>query len=157
MTLEDRLHALALVPEFRDMAADDRAVLAAAMREEFFAAGETVVDAGERADRVFVLCDGRLDVTQPGREGVLRALERGALLGEIAFFADDVRTATVRAATDCALLSLPFENFRAFLLAHPESALTLAGRIVRTLRSLENEIASAQHRVQPAQERSDRT
>jgi CRP-like cAMP-binding protein len=141
MTLEERLRALIEVPEFRDMAADARAVLAAAMREEFFAAGETVVEAGEHADRVFVLCEGSLVVTQPRRAGVVRTLERGALLGELAFFEDEVRTATVRAGIDSVLLSLPFENFRAFLIAHPGSALILAGRIVRVLRGLEAEVA----------------
>lgn len=143
MTLEERLHALVVVPEFRDLPAEARVTLASAMREEFFAAGETVVAAGEAADRVFVLCDGLLEVTQAGRAGIVRRLERGALLGELAFFADEVRTATVRAATDGTLLSLPFENFRAFLLSYPEGALVLAGRIVRTLRALEAEIAKA--------------
>jgi CRP-like cAMP-binding protein len=141
MTLEERLRALAGVPEFRDLAGPDRSVLAAAMREEYFEHGETVVEAGERADRIFVLCAGRLVVTQPGREGVLRTLEPGALLGELAFFEDEVRTATVRAESDSVLLSLPFENFRAFLLAYPNGALILAGRIVRALRGLETEIA----------------
>jgi CRP/FNR family cyclic AMP-dependent transcriptional regulator len=144
MTLEERLRALIEVPEFRDMASDSRAVLAAAMREEFFAAGEIVVEAGEQADRVFVLCEGSLAVTQPGRAGIVRTLERGALLGELAFFEDEVRTATVRAGIDSVLLSLPFENFRAFLIAHPASALILAGRIVRALRALEAEVARRQ-------------
>jgi CRP-like cAMP-binding protein len=141
MTLEERLRALIEVPEFRDMAAEARAVLAAAMREEFFASGETVVEAGEHADRVFVLCEGSLAVTVPGLAGVVRTLGRGALLGELAFFEDEVRTATVRAGVDSVLLSLPFENFRAFLIAHPGSTLILAGRIVRALRSLEATVA----------------
>src|SRR5450631_1462849 len=118
MTLEERLHVLRGVPEFRELPADASATLAAAMREEFFAAGEVFIAAGEHADRVFVLCDGALEVTQDGRPGVVRRLERHALLGELAFFAGDVRTATVRAAVDCVLLSLSFESFRAFLLAH---------------------------------------
>jgi CRP-like cAMP-binding protein len=149
MTLEERLRALIEVAEFRDMPSQDRGVLAAAMREEFFRAGETVVEAGERADRVFVLYSGRLTVTQPGRSGILRVLEPGALLGELAFFEDEVRTATVRAETDAFLLSLPFENFRSFLLAHPRGALILAGRVVRALRGLENEIADMRRGSEP--------
>jgi len=145
MTLEERLQALITVPEFRDLAPDDRAVLASAMREEFFAAGESLVEAGEHADRVFVLCEGTLVVTQPGRAGVVRMLEPGALLGELAFFEDEVRTATVRANTNAVLLSLPFENFRAFLIAHPGSSLILAGRIVRALRELEAGIGRARY------------
>jgi CRP-like cAMP-binding protein len=133
MTLEERLHALALVPEFRDLPPDARGALAAAMRAETFRAGEIVTAVGEPADRVFVLCAGSLDVM--GDSGVKRRLEPGTLLGEIAFFADELRTATVLAATDCELLSLPFANFRAFLLTNPEAALILTGRIVRMLRA----------------------
>ncbi len=141
MTLEQRFHALAAVPEFRDLPTEARAALAASMREEAYAAGEVVIVTGDPADRVYVLCDGVLTVTQEGRSGVVRRLERGALLGELAFFADAVRTATVRAEGACVLLSLHFDNFRAFLLANPASALILAGRIVRTLRGLELTLA----------------
>jgi CRP/FNR family transcriptional regulator, cyclic AMP receptor protein len=146
MILDERVRVLALVPEFRDMGAGDRAVLAAAMHEESFAAGETVVDAGDLGDRVFVVAAGRLEVTQPPRVGVVRTLERGVLLGELSFFAGAVRTATVRAAADSLLLSLPFADFRGFLLAHPESTLVLAGRVVRALLALEAEIAGEPRR-----------
>jgi CRP-like cAMP-binding protein len=139
MTLEERFRALSAVPEFRTMQKDALAALAAGMREEAFAAGEVVIEAGELADRVFVLCEGALEVSLSGR--VVRRLERGALLGELAFFADGARTATVRAVGACTMLSLHFENFRAFLLRHPEVLLTLTGRIVRTLRDLESEVA----------------
>ena len=143
MTLEERLRALAVVPEFRKMPAEASAALAAAMHEEHLAAGEIVVSEGERADRVFVLCQGELEVMQVGRLGIVRRLGAGALLGELAFFSDEVRTATVRVASDCVLLSLPFENFRAFLLANPQSLLIFAGRIVGVLRSTEAELVAA--------------
>jgi CRP-like cAMP-binding protein len=150
MTLEERLHALSVAPEFRNIPAKAGAALAAAMREEHLAAGEIVLSEGERADRVFVLCEGVLELTQAGRLGVVRRLGRGALLGELAFFSDEVRTATVRAASDGILLSLPFENFRAFLLANPESLLIFAGRIVSMLRSTEAELVAARDLAEKA-------
>ena len=143
MTLDERAGNLMAVEEFRNMPAQARAALAAAMREEFFARGETVIAAGEPADRVFILCGGSLEVARAGAVGATRGLTRGALLGELAFFAGDVRTATVRATSDSVALSLPYEKFRAFLLSYPESALILAARIVTTLRSVEAELADA--------------
>ncbi len=141
MTLEERYRALTMVPELRGMEADARATLAAGMREEAFAAGEVVVAAGEQADRVFVLCGGTLEITQDGRAEIIRRLGPGTLLGELAFFADTARTATVRAADAATLLSLPFANFRAFLLRNPESLLVLAARLARTLLDLEAKVA----------------
>jgi NTE family protein len=145
MTLDERVAHLMAVEEFRDMPAQARAALAAAMREEVFARGETVTAAGEPADRVFILCEGALEVARAGTGGLGRRLTRGALLGELAFFAGEVRTATVRAASDSVALSLPYEKFRAFLISYPESALILAGRIAATLRGVEAELAEALH------------
>ena len=141
MTLDQRYSALAAVPELSDIPAQARATLAAGMRQERFAAGEAVIEAGDRADRVFVLCEGVLEVTQAGRTEPLRRLEPGALLGELAFFADRVRTASVRAVDACVLLSLPYENFRAFLLRYPDSLFALTKRIVLTLQEAEQALA----------------
>jgi CRP-like cAMP-binding protein len=145
MTLEERFRALGMVSELRDIPTEARAALAASMREELFAPAEIVIAAGEHADRVFVLCHGMLEITQEGRAGVVRRLEPGTLLGELAFFADTPRTATVRALDTCILLSLPFENFRAFLISNPESLLVLTKRMVRTLRDLELSTAAGRN------------
>ena len=141
MTLEQRCDALATVPELAAIPARSRAALAAGMRQELYATGETVVELGDRADCVFVLCDGVLEVTQDGRAEPLRRLGHGALLGELAFFAGGIRTATVRAVEPSVLLSLPYENFRAFLLSHPESLLALMGRTVEALREAEQALS----------------
>ena len=141
MTLEPRCAGLEAVPELAAMPRRSRAALAAGMRQERYAAGETVVELGDRADCVFVLCDGMLEVTQEGRAEPLRRLGGRALLGELAFFAGGVRTATVRAVEPSVLLSLPYDNFRAFLLRHPESLLALMGRTVAALREAEQALA----------------
>ena len=143
MTLEERMRSLMAVSEFRGLAPQACATLAAAMREENFATGETIVEAGDPADRILVLCKGEIEVSQPEMPGRRRQLARGALVGEIAFLASGVRTATLRAATDCALLSLPYPNFRDYLIAHPESALVLARGVVEKLLNAERELAAA--------------
>jgi CRP-like cAMP-binding protein len=137
MTLDERLATLGMVPEFRQLRGPERTALASAMREEVYGSGEIVCAQGELADRVFIVHSGELLVTQAGREGVVQHLSRGALLGEVAFFEADLRTATVTTATPCSILSLEFERFRRFLLAHPDSALVIAARIARMLRNAE--------------------
>jgi CRP-like cAMP-binding protein len=139
MTPDQRLSSLMAVAEFSPIAAPALAALAAAMREEFFSAGETLVFIGEPADRLFVLCEGELSVEAPG--GARRGLHKGALLGELGFLIDSQRTATVRASRDSVLLSLPYLNFRNFLLANPESALILAERLARQIYALEHRSA----------------
>lgn len=65
-------------------------------------AGQTLVRKGERADRLFYLADGELEVTEIGK--VLRS---GAVVGEIGVFAQNQeRTATIVSRTTCRLYEL---------------------------------------------------
>ena len=67
-----------------------------------FAAGETLVRKGERADRLYYLVDGELEVAD-----FKKALAPGAMVGEIGVFApNQARTATIICRTDCSVLEL---------------------------------------------------
>jgi cAMP-dependent protein kinase regulator len=137
MTSDERMTTLRLVAEFRELALSEVTALASAMREEVYAAGEHVCTEGEVADRVFVVHDGEVSITQQGRSGIVQAAARGAMFGEVAFFDRALRTATVTARTECIILSLEFERFRRFLLANPEAALVIAERLAHMLRRAE--------------------
>lgn len=72
------------------------------MKLRSFAAGETLVRKGERADRLYYLADGQLEITDIGK-----VLEPGAILGEIGVFSrSQERTATIVCRTDCRLYEL---------------------------------------------------
>lgn len=78
------------------------------MKRERLAAGKVLFRRGEPADRLYVLAVGSLEVQETGAR-----IQPGQLVGEISFFAPDgVRTATVRCATDCTLLSMDETAFR---------------------------------------------
>jgi CRP/FNR family transcriptional regulator, cyclic AMP receptor protein len=65
-------------------------------------AGETLVRKGEKADRLYYLVDGQLEVTE-----FKKPLTPGALVGEIGVFApSQERTATIVCRTDCTILEL---------------------------------------------------
>jgi CRP/FNR family transcriptional regulator, cyclic AMP receptor protein len=66
------------------------------------AAGEILIHKGEKADRLYYLVDGELEITDFGK-----TLEPGAMLGEIGVFAQhQERTATVVCRTDCRVYEL---------------------------------------------------
>lgn len=131
MTLEERIGVIGAVQEIASLSRPALAAMAAAMSEERFRPGEAIVTAGDPADRVFVLAAGAAEVTRGGRS--VRQLARGALIGEIAFLVEGLRTATVSAVGECRVLSLPFTNYRELLLAHPRSALAVAARLAHEL------------------------
>jgi CRP/FNR family transcriptional regulator, cyclic AMP receptor protein len=65
-------------------------------------AGEILIHKGEKADRLYYLVDGELEITDFGK-----TLEPGAMLGEIGVFAQhQERTATVVCRTDCRVYEL---------------------------------------------------
>lgn len=67
------------------------------MKERHFAAGETLVRKGERADRLYYLAHGELEIADLGK-----SLKPGHMVGEIGVFASSQeRTATVVCRTDC--------------------------------------------------------
>ncbi len=76
--------------------------LAPYMTKRSLAAGQTLVRKGEIADRLYVLANGELEITELGK-----TLKSGAVVGEIGVFAaDQKRTATIVCRTDCSLFEL---------------------------------------------------
>ena len=73
------------------------------MTKRDFAAGETLIRKGEKADRLYYLSQGELELTDFGK-----TLHRGAIFGEIGVFdRNRERTATIICRTNCRLYELP--------------------------------------------------
>src|SRR5208283_6141506 len=76
------------------------------MTQRKFAAGETLVRKGDKADRLYYLLEGELEITDFNK-----VLKSGAVVGEIGVFAaNQARTATVVCRTDCSLYELTDEK-----------------------------------------------
>ncbi len=92
-------------------------VLAGLSRPRRFAAGAVIFSEGDAGDALFVLESGEVEVrlrAPGGGETVLAALAAPASFGEMSLVDREVRSATVRARTECAALQLSAENFTAF-------------------------------------------
>jgi len=93
-----------LVREMRDAQAQELSIqsLLPYMSRRKCTAGEALVRRGDRADRLYYLAEGELEITDFGK-----VLKPGAVVGEIGVFAlNQVRTATVVCRTDCSLFEL---------------------------------------------------
>lgn len=92
-------------------------VLAELSRPRRFAAGEVVFSEGDAGDALFVLATGEIEVVARGPGGAERKLALLAppgAFGEMSLVDREVRSATVRARTECSALQLTAENFTAF-------------------------------------------
>ena len=121
MNSAQRAEILAHARVFAKIPRNDLAVLAEMMQTESFLKGNTVVEVGEPADRVYVVASGTLSVWLPGLETRARLLRPGDVLGEYGMVAAAARTATVKADEDSVLLSLDYERFHAYLVRFPDA------------------------------------
>ncbi|MDI1336665.1 MAG: cyclic nucleotide-binding domain-containing protein [Lacunisphaera sp.] len=105
---------------FRHLSPEDLAALAAAVKPEAHEAGAYVVREGEQGDKLYLIYSGHLQVSQKltevGRTDRFGELHPGDLFGERALLGDGRRTATVRCATPCVLLTLDKAGFENLIL-----------------------------------------
>lgn len=92
--------------------------------ERAFADGATIMRRGDRGDAVFVVLEGAVRVTRPGKEIVLGP---GEIVGELEVLSPTAngRIADIEAVGPVRGLSISRADLRAALVAHPDAALAL--------------------------------
>ena len=127
--------SLALVETFRDLPPEHLAELEQLLVAKPVSRGEVLMRQGDAADALYLVASGRFAVNVDGRR--IAEVGVGSPIGEIGFFADGIRTATVTALRDSIVLKLPKEEFADFAERHPgvlkPIAVTLARRLADTL------------------------
>lgn len=108
--------------------------------------GETLVRQGEPGDCLFAIQEGTVEilVERDGHETLLRTTGPGEVIGEMAIFEQEVRSATVRARGRVRALTVDKKNFLRRIHEDP----SLAYRLVKTLsgrvRDLSRRLAEAE-------------
>ncbi len=106
---------VARFPLFKDMAADDRARLARALRTIYVDPGDVLMRPDERPRVVWFIASGAVELVQAERK--LR-LGRGEFFGELALLLGRPRRAKVTAMTHCTLLALDEARFLQLIRGH---------------------------------------
>jgi diguanylate cyclase (GGDEF)-like protein len=114
------------------------------------AAGDDLWREGDPGDSVVLLLEGILEVIFDSPDGhvvVLRRLEPGAVLGEIACLDGRPRSAGIRAATDARITRCPAGRFRDLLHRRPDILEQLLLQQVETVRRLTAQVTRSHHRA----------
>lgn len=111
--------------EFLDaLPAEAHRHLASAAEVRLFAPGEIIVRQGDEAGELFVIDRGEVEVEikGPGKRNQLAVarLGPGKFFGEMALMTGEPRKATVRAATECALIVVGHDAFHETIASVPE-------------------------------------
>ena len=110
---------LAAVGIFRDLPEPDRAAISAELERAALSRGDVLVRQGDAADALYIVMTGRFEVRIAGRDEVVAEIGPGSPIGEIAFLAGGVRTATVTATRDSVVLKLGRTDFDNLCRRHP--------------------------------------
>jgi diguanylate cyclase (GGDEF)-like protein len=116
--------------------------------ESRLSAGDVLWKEGDPGDSVVMLLEGVLEVLHEGPDGtevLLRALDSGTVVGELASTDGQARSATVRARTACRILRVPAADFRNLLKRRPDILEQLYFQQVERVRSLTKQV-SREHR-----------
>jgi ATP-binding cassette subfamily B protein len=99
--------------------------------ESRFAAGETIFRQGDPGDRLYIVAEGQVKVTQRdnGRERVLAHYDEGDYFGERALVLSDPRYATASAQSDVRCLTITKASVQALLQSLPKVRAELEARI----------------------------
>jgi CRP-like cAMP-binding protein len=105
--------------------------------------GEIMVRQGEAGDSMFVIQEGEVEILieRDGRETILRTARAGEMLGEMAIFLHEKRSATVRAKGRARALTVDRKNFLRRINEDPSIAFRLVETMSRRVRDLSDEIA----------------
>jgi CRP-like cAMP-binding protein len=105
--------------------------------------GEVVVREGEEGNCMFAVQEGEVEVfvEREGREVRLAVRGAGEMIGEMAVFEREVRSASVRALGRARLLTLDTKNFLKRINEDPTLAFRIVETMSRRIRELSEEVA----------------
>jgi CRP/FNR family transcriptional regulator, cyclic AMP receptor protein len=133
----DVMSKLANVPIFSGCSKRELAIIARASKEVAHGEGTVIAREGERGVGLFLILEGRCDVTIGGRSKA--KLGPGDFFGEVALLDGGPRTATVTALTPVRLVGITGWVFRGLLMEHPSIALKTLEAVAGRLRMVSKE------------------
>lgn len=146
MTTVERMLLLKETELFRNLEARDLAGIANVVHEARFKGGEAVIREGDRGDFLAIIAHGDVDImknTPDGKQIHIRALGRGAVIGEIALLDEGPRSASVIAKTPSHVLTLSRVEFETLIEEYPGVALGISRVLAQRLQTMTAQAAGA--------------
>ena len=144
------LLALKQVPLFSTLTLQQLSAIDRLMVTRHYVKGETIFHKGDHGSELFVVVDGeiRIHLDHGGQKTTLASHTAGAVVGEMAVFDEQPRSANAQATADTTVRVLRRDRLQAIVHEHPEVLLEFIKNLSRRLREmdakLEPEPAAAQ-------------
>ncbi len=120
--LQDLFKNLSETPFFNQLPPDEIAALVPSIDSRHYPAGATIIRQGDPGDSLFIVEEGRIEISTGEASRRLATLTEGDLLGEMALLTDEPRSASAVAQTDCRVWIVLKEDFDRALATSPHLA-----------------------------------
>jgi CRP/FNR family cyclic AMP-dependent transcriptional regulator len=126
---------------FEALADDEIDALARKVRTISWEAGATIFEEGDRGEECYVIHQGRVKVVRrlvDGQPITLAQVGHGAIVGELALFASDRRSATLQAVEGTTAVAISREDLMAILHGNAEAAISMAVHVAGLLQQTQD-------------------
>jgi len=121
---------------FGELGAPELALLREQLEWVELAAGQVLMTQGQAADSMYITVSGRLRVfvhDEAGPPRRVRELGRGQVIGEMALYTGEPRSATVVAIRESVLVRLPRHGFEQLVARSPQASVAMTREVIRRL------------------------
>lgn len=106
----------------------------------------TLINAGDKSDRLYYIIDGSVTVIvedEEGREIIVAYLNEGDFFGEMGLFnqQNDERSAWVKTKTSCDIAEITYTKFHELRVSHPEFMFALCSQLIFRLRNTTRKVS----------------
>jgi hypothetical protein len=136
------LIALKQVPLFSTLTLEQLASIDRLMVTRHYIKGETIFRVGDVGAELYVIVDGdlRIHLDHDGQEVTLARHGAGSLVGEMAVFDEEPRSASAQAMADTTVRVLRRDRLQAIIHEHPEVLLEFIKNLSRRLRAMDKKL-----------------
>ena len=145
----DRLKTCRL---FSDISDNDLEKICKLVNEQYIEAGETFIGKNSSQDCFFIIIKGKAKVYRIGdhdEEITLAVVGPGECVGEMGFFSDDIRTASVRSIVDSQVIQITYENLKKAFEHTPDLAKNFTDVVTRRITKIKHPV-SKNYSAKPA-------
>ncbi|WP_125763220.1 Crp/Fnr family transcriptional regulator [Levilactobacillus mulengensis] len=141
-SIEQELECVSQVPIFQRLSADQLTSVAQVTRPVIAKKGGTVFSTGEVSQTLYIVNVGQVrlyHLGEDGREQVLRVLNPGDFIGEIALFTDEIHSSYAEATKDSELCTISRASLTALIKQMPPLSMALLGALADRLKTAERQ------------------
>jgi len=141
-SIEQELECVSQVPIFQRLSADQLTSVAQVTRPVMAKKGGTVFSTGEVSQTLYIVNVGQVrlyHLGEDGREQVLRVLNPGDFIGEIALFTDEIHSSYAEATKDSELCTISRASLTALIKQMPPLSMALLGALADRLKTAERQ------------------